>query len=276
MTGKTISIYIPDGNARSIKICDIDNSILQAIFIPRNKLKEASKLNELNQQGIYFLIGGSDEDLKPTIYIGEAEKLINRLNQHNINKEFWNKAICFISVKKNLNKAHVKFLENYCWNKAKEINKCNVETSTPAKTNLTNSEKDLVLNIYDDLKILISTLGYPILEETKKEKKNIFVCKGKDAWAEGEYSEDGFIVFKGSKANLLEVTSAEERLKRFRQKLILSGILKNKGNILVFTEDYTFTSPSAASDVVLARSSNGWTSWKDKDGKNLDERIRRK
>jgi len=53
--------------------------------------------------------------------------------------------------------------------------------------------------------------------------------------------------------------------------LIEQGILKEDGNHYVFTEDFLFGSPSAASVVVLARTSNGWRDWRTKDGKTLNE-----
>jgi len=73
MRGRTISIYLPDGNARSVKICDIKDSIVKAIFIPRPKLKDVYQRSELKDPGIYFLIGDIDEVGKPEIYIGEVE-----------------------------------------------------------------------------------------------------------------------------------------------------------------------------------------------------------
>ena len=40
--------------------------------------------------------------------------------------------------------------------------------------------------------------------------------------------------------------------------------------LYVLNKDYTFASPSTASSVVLGRSSNGWTDWKDKQGRSLN------
>ncbi|MDY4160980.1 MAG: DUF4357 domain-containing protein [Prevotella sp.] len=40
--------------------------------------------------------------------------------------------------------------------------------------------------------------------------------------------------------------------------------------LYVLKNDYTFASPSTASSVVLGRSSNGWTDWKDKQGRSLN------
>jgi hypothetical protein len=39
---RTIQIFLPDGNARSIRIADITSRTVQAIQIPRNKLKDAN------------------------------------------------------------------------------------------------------------------------------------------------------------------------------------------------------------------------------------------
>jgi len=41
------------------------------------------------------------------------------------------------------------------------------------------------------------------------------------------------------------------------------------------TVSVSFTSPSSAGMFVLGGSINGWTEWKDKDGKTLDELYRK-
>lgn len=277
MRGRTISIFIPDSNPRSVKICDIKDSIVKAIFIPRNKLDDVAKRPDLLEPGIYFLFGKEDEIGKPRVYIGEAENLLTRIKQHNANKDFWNTAICFVSEKKNINKAHIKYLENHCCDQAKQINKCKLENNTtPTQSSLTEQDIDFVLSFFDDLKILIATLGFPIFEESKKEKQNLFICKGKDAYAEGEYSEDGMIVFKGAQANLKETATIGEWATNIRTALVEQNVLRIENNVYIFDEDYTFNSPSAAAAVILGRSANGWTEWKDKNGETLDKRFRQK
>lgn len=276
MRGRTISIYMPDANPRGIKICDTKDGIVKAIFIPRNKLADAVKRQELQDPGIYFLIGEPNEIGKPRIYIGEAEVLITRIKQHNASKDFWNSVICFVSEKKNINKAHIKYLENYSCSQAKKINKCELENNTnPTQSSLTEQDQDFVMSFFDDLKLLIATLGFPIFEESKKDQSKTYICKGKDAYATGEYTEDGFLVFKNSKANLNESKTAGTWVAGMRKNLIEKGILKQDGSVLIFTEDYLFNSPSASAAVILARRANGWTEWKDKNGKTMDEKIRK-
>lgn len=279
MRGRTISIYIPDGNPRSIKICEIQDSIVKAIFVPRSKIDEVSKKSYIQEPGIYFLFGTEDEIGKPRVYVGEAENLLTRLKQHNASKDFWNTAICFVSEKKNINKAHIKYLESHCCEQAKQIGKCTLENNTsPTQSSLTEQDVDFVLSFFDDLKILIATLGFPIFEEAKKEIQNTIFCKGKEASAQGEYAEDGLTVFKGSKVQPDEVASIKlvHHITNLRKSLIDKGILKAENGVLSFMENYTFNSPSTAAAVVLGRNANGWTDWKDKNGQTLSDKYRQK
>ena len=262
MTGRTINIYLPDGNPKGIRVCDFHDSIVKAIAIPRNKLDDVSSIKDLNEPGIYFLIGDKDELGRYSVYIGEADGLLKRIKQHNTSKDFWQLSICFVSEKKNLNKAHIKYLENYCCEEAKIANKCSLENSnSPTKPSLNDSNIDFAMKFYEDLKILISTLGYPIFDITQNKKQNIYFCKGKDASAKGEYVEDGLLVHKGSKANIEEAPSIANNWKTFRQNLITKSILKKEGNTYVFQEDFLFSSPSAAAIEVTKSSINGWIFW---------------
>lgn len=277
MRGRTISIFIPDGNPRSIKICDIKDSIVKAIFVPRNKIDEINKRTDIQEPGLYFLFGSEDEIGKPRVYIGEAENLLTRLKQHNAGKDFWNTAICFVSEKCNINKAHVKYLESHSCGQAKQIGKCTLEnTTSPTQSALTEQDVDFVLSFFDDLKILLATLGFPIFEESKKEKQNTIFCKGKDASAVGEYAEDGLTVFMDSKAQPDETFTISSSAHQMRDALLTNGILMAENGVLVFTENYTFNSPSTAAAVVLGRSANGWIEWKDKNGLTLTDKYRQK
>ena len=102
-------------------------------------------------------------------------------------------------------------------------------------------------------------------------KRQLAAKRVKAANAEGEYTEDGLIVFANSTCNLQETKSAGPYLKNWRKKLIEDGVLKKDDKVYRFTQDHIFSSPSTAASVVLARRANGWTEWKYKDGRTLDE-----
>lgn len=275
--GKTIQIYLPNGNPKGIKDCEITSDISRGILIPRNLLKEAKKIydKKLNQTGIYFLFSDREEVGGFQTYIGEAETLFKRIKQHDNSKEdYWNVVVCFLSDKDNLNKAYVKFLENHCYNEAKRIGKTELKNSAnPTQSSITKQEEALVLSFFDKLKVILGTLGYPIFEEIKKtiDSEERFCCKGKDAEATGNLTEEGFIVYSGSKANLEESSSAGPWVTNMRNKLKEEKVIRQEGNIFVFDKDYEFGSPSSAATAVLARRANGWTEWKNKQGKTLDE-----
>ena len=132
-------------------------------------------------------------------------------------------------------------------------------------------EADLLDN-FETIKILLSTLGYPIFEEIKTsvKKRELLFCKGKDASATGEMIDDGFVVSKGSKANKEETKTATPWVVGLRKKLIDNRILILIHDVYIFNEDFIFNSPSAAAATVLGRQANGWTEWKNKDGKTID------
>jgi len=274
-TAKTIQIFLPDGNPRGLKIAEITSRTVSAFLFPRSQLEDAAKRNELNNVGVYLLFGSNES--KPYVYIGEAENCLTRLKQHNKTKDFWTHAIAFVSKTHYFTKTHIKFLEWLCCETALTANRYILENSnTPSKPHITEPvEADLHDN-FETIKILASTLGYPVFDQIKKPKsKEIIICKGKDAFAEGEYTEDGLVVFAGGKCNLHESKTAVSWVVSMRSELKDKKVLVEKGNILEFATDFVFPSPSAAAVAVLGRSANGWTEWKYRDGKTLDE-VKRK
>lgn len=131
-----------------------------------------------------------------------------------------------------------------------------------------------LMHVFEEIKTLIGTLGYPLFEklhESSTKQEEVLTCKGKEAYAKGEYTDDGFVVFKGSKANVEEARTAGASVINMRKKLLNSDIVAQKENVYLFKEDYIFSSPSAAAAAVLGRRANGWTEWKDNDGHTLDK-----
>lgn len=272
---QTIQIFLPDGSPRSIKIAEMTNRVVKAILIPRNQLENAAKRAEVSNVGLYFLFGESNETAKPLAYIGEAENCLIRLKEHNRQKEFWTHAIIIVSRIGAFTKAHVKYLEHIAINIAQEVNRYKTENSTiPSKPFVTEPMEADLLDSFETIKILLSTLGYPIFESINKKeiaKKELFFVKGKGVQAEGDLIDDGFVVFKDSQVVLETTPSCHEYLLALRKKLLNEGILAPQNNKLIFTENYIFSSPSTAAAVVLGRNSNGWKKWKDANGKTLDE-----
>ncbi|WP_224483388.1 GIY-YIG nuclease family protein [Robertkochia aurantiaca] len=272
---QTIQIFLPDGSPRSVKIAEITNRVVKAILVPRNKLDYIANREELRNVGIYFLFGESAEKAKPVVYVGEAEDSLDRLRQHNRTKEFWNHAVVMVSKINAFTKSHVKFLEHTAIQEAKDSNRYTTENLTaPTRPFVTESMEADLYDSFETIKILLSTLGYPVYDKINKEQvadKELMYLKGRGIEAEGDLIDDGFVVFKGSYAKKETTPSCHDHLINLREKLIRDEVLIEDSGNFRFDQDYVFNSPSTAGGVVLGRSTNGWTKWKDRAGKTLDE-----
>jgi len=70
-------------------------------------------------------------------------------------------------------------------------------------------------------------------------------------------------------------TFQEIRAPLVRNTLIEDKILIENNGFYELQEDYPFSSPSTAAQVILGSPANGWIHWKLKDGKTLDEIYRK-
>lgn len=274
--GKTIKIFLIDGDPNGRMSCELSNWSGKAYKIPRVKIKDCTDRDDLTSTGVYLLFG-KDEEGKDQVYIGEAESILKRLNQQLTSKDFWNEAIVFISKDENLNKAHIKYLENRLHDIAKAANRYKVDNSIiPTQSSISESDRAEMEEFIEYIKMLVNTLGHKVFDEKRefkqKQKQETFFCKGvRGADGQGEQTSDGFVVFKGSKAAGVAVASMTANFVALRQKLITEGVLIDKGGYFEFPDDYIFTSPSTAASMVLGRNANGLVEWKQKDGKTLKE-----
>lgn len=89
----------------------------------------------------------------------------------------------------------------------------------------------------------------------------------------GYAKADHFIVTKGSRIAADTVPSFAQYYPNafdLRNQLIASGIIVN----CLFTTDYDFDSLSLAASVVIGRTANGYTVWKDGSGLSFSENIK--
>jgi hypothetical protein len=276
---QTVKIFLAEGNPTGLRVLELFNWNGRGVIIPRDRVEVSLGRDDLSTQGVYLLIGES-EDGGGMIYIGESENLKDRVRSHNKTKDFWDTAICFFSKDGNLNKAHVKYLEELLIAESVEAGRMQIENGNqPSRTRLSESDEAEILIFAENIKLILSTVGYTFLKkpaEYESKAKELFVCKGPGAEARGFYSSEGVVVLEGSIARKDISESAKERHLKLRPALLADGSLKDHNeSSYVFTKDVVFSSPSNAAQNVLARNANGWTEWKrESDGKTLDEVYR--
>ncbi|WP_245890029.1 GIY-YIG nuclease family protein [Rummeliibacillus pycnus] len=286
LNGRTIQIFLPFGSPRGIKIAEITNRTVQAIYIPRNQLEDAKERSEVTNVGVYFLFGQGEDDALPRVYIGEAENCFERLKQHNREKDFWETAIVFVTNnnQNQFTKTDAKFLERLSFEKAQEVNRYILNQTVPASSFVPEWRQADLYDIFETIKILLSTLGYRLFDEMRNtkitddpqiQKNEIFYCKGKGLKAIGEYGEEGFVIYKGSQMSKNTSNSIHNYLITTREALKNDKIVEEDGEAFIFIKDYPFNSPSQAAAIILGRNANGWIEWKNIDGYTLDQ-LKRK
>jgi len=277
MTSATIKLFLPRGDAKSLRTAEISNWTGKAIAAPRTELDELLQREEPDKAGVYILSGSDPLSGSPRAYIGEAEVIRERLKQHKT-KEFWISAIVFVSKDENLTKAHVRYLENRVLTEAAQVGRCTLEQNQPGGAKLPESDREDMEVFLSHIRQLLPVLGSDLLipvgqPAAKQQSGGILFCRMKGAEGRGRRTPDGFVVFRGSTAVLQERESAKKYpyVLTLRNQLIANGTLVKKDGFYEFTKDTEFSSPSAAAAVIEGGSANGLIEWRTEDGRVLKE-----
>jgi hypothetical protein len=235
--GFSVRIFIPDGEPEGLKIVEKSNWTGQGIVFPRSLFADTRQRPELKRTGVYVLWGPSESGQLPRVYIGEGDEVLSRLDQHAKTKDFWTHGAAFTSKDQNLNKAHVQHIESRLLNLASEAKRCEIDNGNmPNPPSLSEADAADAEGFLADVLLCLPVVGVSLFERAK---------------APGPRSRDLFLKAKGVEAR--------------------KGLLSDDGSMLRLTQDYTFASPSTAAGVLLGRSSNGRTEWKDVKGRTLKE-----
>lgn len=287
--GKSINLFLMDGDASGRMKCTLANWTGVAYKIPRTELDKCKERDDLKQSGVYFLFGTSDETGKGVVYIGQAgarkngEGILNRLQEHKRNpeKDYWTEAIVFTTSNNSFGPTEISYLENRFCNLAIAANRYEVKNGNdPTPGNITEEKESEMEEFIDYAKVIMGTLGHKLFEPISKpvvkhsdestpaplESISLHLERtvknvGK-VEADGSQTAEGFVVLHGSHISLVDDDTIPAVIKEQRKKAPIDeqGVLK---------EDMLFTSPSYAAMFVIGKSANGLTSWKTADGRTL-------
>lgn len=269
----SINIFFPDGKPDGLWVVTMGGRTITALLCPRALLAEKKKeREEFRKPGVYILVNPKEE-VSQRIYIGEGDPTIDRLLEHERNKDFWSKVICFTTTDRSLNKTHVQYLESRLVQIAKEYKIADLENgNAPALPSISEPEQALVEGFLAGILQIAPILGVDAFEEPPTIYSGMELSiTAKGIKALGRDTNQGFLVQAGSEAVIEEVPSFSNSMRELRKGLIQRSVLVPAEGKYIFSQDYVFGSPSTAADVVLGHSSNGRLVWKTPDGKTLAE-----
>lgn len=285
--GKSINLFLMDGEASGRIKCTLANWTGLAYKIPRIELEKCKNRDDLKQSGVYFLFGISDETGENVVYIGQAgarkngEGLLNRIQEHKRNpeKDYWTEAIVFTTSNNSFGPTEISYLENRFCNLALAANRYIVKNGNdPTPGHITEEKESEMEEFVDYAKVIMGTLGHKVFEpKTKVEEKEDNNEQTNDepllhlkrtiknlgtVEALGKQTTEGFVVFKGSHISSADDDTAPAVIRERRLKV-------NVDENFILQDDVLLTSPSYAAMFVIGKSANGLTSWKTEDGKTL-------
>jgi len=279
--GKSINMYLMDGDVNGRIKCTLANWTGLAFKIPRTSLDLCKDRDELKQTGVYFLFGKDDQTDKSVVYIGQAgirkngEGILNRLQEHNRNpkKDYWTEAIAITTSNDSLGPTEISYLEHRFCQIAKDANRYDVKNGNdPTPGNPSEEKQSELEEFIDYAKVIIGTLGHKVfvplivIDDNQKTDSVEFFCRRSGVNAVGVRTADGFVVKKGSTISDKTTKSCPEYTIKKRQQY-KSQIDEN----FVLQEDMLFNTPSGAASFVCGASTNGNIEWKTAGGTTLKE-----
>jgi len=273
---KKITLFLIDGLPQGLRSVRIDQWVGKAVCAPRGNFKKIDYSEMVGSSCIYFLVGINEENDLPNIYVGESDTFGNRLSDHNYKKDWWRELVVFYSLDKSLTKTSARYLEKICIDRLAKAGRCNLMNGNERnEANIPLEDKSGLEEFYSNITTILPLLGYDVFEQIDlgigKRKGLQLLCTSGYANARGIFLTDGkMIVLKGSTINKENTPSFDHHnYNNLKDKLIEIGKLSEQDDSYIFTDDYEFSSPSAAAAVILGRSASGPNEWRDKNGKKL-------
>ena len=288
--GQTIKLYIYGDDLKNIKTAELSNWTGKAYIGERKHSKLIQGIDELKSPGVYLLLSKDMNEFQIALYIGEADEVNKRINDHFRGKDWWTDFVIFISKDTNLTKSHVRYLEKKLHDISNEkttlIDLKN--NSNPTGSKLPISEMDDMDEFLEKIIFMLKNLGIINLEkievqEINLNEDNIFYLdltknridkNNNKLQAKLQITNDGYRLLKGSYIEKEERPSFKKHIYYpLRKQFETNEYMKDSEyeGCYILQQDIDVRSPSAAASIAKNRATNGPKEWKLKDGTTLDE-----
>lgn len=281
--GRTITLFLLDGSVTGAIKYTLPNWTGVVYKIPRTALSSCKDREHLQQSGVYFLFGKSDDSNENVVYVGQAgirkngNGLLGRILEHarNPEKDYWSEVVAITTTNNSFGPTEISYLENQFTKLATDARRYIVKNGNdPNPGNITEEKESELEEFIEYAKTIMGILGHKVFvpldeisDDASAEDVVRLYLKERGADATGLLTSEGIIVCKGSKIKASPVPSCPDFVKTLREAN--SSYI---GADFVLTKDIPFNSPSAAAGFCVFGSANGRVAWKDESGKTLKER----
>src|SRR5205085_243065 len=124
--------------------------------------------HDVRRTGVYILSGPAENaaDDLPTIYVGQADEVADRIDSHAAEKDFWDWGYIFISNANTLNRAHATWLEHCLIHLAGQAKRCHLDNvNHPREPGLSESDRADSHAFLKEMLRILPILGVRVFEE---------------------------------------------------------------------------------------------------------------
>jgi uncharacterized protein DUF4357 len=275
-TPRSLELFFIDGRPDGMLTAEMFNWTGHVLKTPRTQIKAALARPEAGFTGVYVLLGEQDGEARA--YIGESEDLGQRLRSHVVNKDWWDEAILITSAADNLHKAHVKYLESRLVEMARTVGSITLENgNTPPRSSLSEAAIANMESFLETLLVVLPAIRIDMFLNKARSKTEEFpehaatnstpifeLVKLRQGISATAYIANGEVVVQSGSVGRGQWSpgSAGHSYEKMYNDLIETGILLVAGEQATFSQDYAFSSPSAAGAALNGRPTNGPADWK--------------
>jgi hypothetical protein len=279
---QTIQIYLPSGDPAGLRVASLTTRTVRVFDVPRTLLADFLKWPEAGQVGVYYLFG-SDDDETSQCYIGQSGNVGNRLQQHTSTKDFWTKAMVAVSLTNEWTATHAAYLEWLSIGLAKTAGRYALINGNQATNPFTPKPLEADCQEFiETIAVLLATMGAPVLDRVRTDSmsggstiadgpEELLTLHHNGCEATGYLTSEGMLVLAGSRGRPGLQPSAPASIGKHREALNAEGVIQADDDAVVFLKDHLFSSPSAAGCVLVGRTTNGRTVWRNRQGQSIND-----
>ncbi|MBR3481994.1 MAG: DUF4357 domain-containing protein [Neisseriaceae bacterium] len=279
-TGGSITHY-------SVREWTVDVYAVQR-FVLESKLSKEQK-EALSQSGIYILVN------EEQAYIGQSQNILKRWQDHfrDGDKDWFDCAYAITDLRK-FSATDLNALEYLFWEKATEAGRFEIENVNDINKKSDYLKDENFYNIvFSNVNLLLNSIyrGHRVFDKINTEntqtpnnnsqeetslnerlQDKIFKMEQSGCSGQLKKVKEGWLLLKGAQAikrdyeNFVKNENAKKGI--YYSRAYLNNKLDEN---LKTTEDILFSSPSTPAVALMQQNANGWTIWKDENGKTLDD-----
>ena len=160
-----LRVFVPSGIPEGLRIVEKSNWSGIGFVVPRSQLAEFLARPEAQRPGVYVLLGPEADGSGELSYIGEADPLGRRLEQHAASRDFWTTAFAFTDKYSHLNKAHGLHLEARLIELAREARRCKLDNLQQGRSiSLSEVDRTEAEGYLSELLLCCPVLGLRLFE----------------------------------------------------------------------------------------------------------------